>query len=333
LLAWAVVDAAHFAWAVFDGLRAGGRMADIVEMMPLWAFPGQAIVFALACALLLALTWGARAGRRRRVLLWLPALVLALPAARNEALSLLAMVPGALEGLSSRREPSPRWRVALAFSPILVVALGVTVSALERDPPWGVGLVGDLFPRDAAAFVRDQRVQGPVFNTFETGGCLNWTWDGSPRTFIDGRALGGREHLAAMRAVLEGNLVVLDEQGICTVVIRTLYQGSGRLLPVVPALLYHPGWKLVRASDALVFVRATDSPGLPALSPVEGWRTVAWECEVLERTGRYAPHLPYNRARAAWMQGDADGARRWWAKALDEAPELAEAYRNIVPVH
>ncbi|MHB8762939.1 MAG: hypothetical protein ACYDA8_01135 [Deferrisomatales bacterium] len=323
LTALVAVGAGRQLGAVVGALR-GGALAAITEMQPLWQFPSLAGPFAAVAAGALLLAWGGREGRWRRVALWAAAVCLALVAARNVALGLLGVVAPALEGAGSggavaRIAPQGRkaWLVAVGAALALIAA-----AAADRDPPWGAGVRWDLFPREAAQFVREAGLPGPVLNTLDIGGYLDWAWGGDPPTFVDGRVFGQSPEFRDVDAVANGEdpWEVLERRGTRLVVARALFYNSGRLLPLVPWLLTRPEWALVRASDALVFARRPLPETVSELPPAEAWRYVLWEAGVKAAEGGSPPHLGYSRGIAQHHLGRREEARREFARAAAEHP-------------
>ncbi len=124
---------------------------------------------------------------------------------------------------------------------------------------------------------------------------------------------------------------VLDRYGIRTVILRALYDDSGRILPVVPWLAAHAGWVPVRASDGLVFVRREDF-GAPGLGRDAIWRYVLWETDVAEAEEPGRPHLDYSRGMAYLGLGEAGQARASFRRALARHPEWAARYAGPMAI-
>lgn len=325
-----------FALQVLTYVKPGNLLAGVTEMRPLWEFPelmlpcGTVALAGLGCA------WGARDGRDGRggrLLLWCLAAAAALMVARNAAMALLAMVPGALMGLSA----CGRWlsgrltRMVAALSLLLMIVL-VTCSVRDHETPWGIGVDWPLFPRDAAGFVKQHSASAKVFNNWDCGGYLAWAWEGRPPTFLDGR-LGTPEIIAEHDAVVDGldPTATLEKYALTTVLLQPLYYNSGRIVPALYWLLAQPEWSLVRASDALVFMRHPLPPGLVPLSTVDAWRAMARHFNLLAQGMPGRPHLMYSRAVAAYYGGDPLAAQRFVREGAKLHPELMETYRPLMP--
>lgn len=304
---FAVPVAARFAAFVLRDLQAGGSLSAITEMQPLWTFPELAVPFWVAAGVGLLLCWGAREGRARRLVIWAGAVCLGTLAARNVAFAAFAMLPPGLEGAAALRVGLPR-RLPALLAAACAAALGALALA-DPAQPWGLGVRWELFPRDAAAFVKRGTLPGPFLNSLDIGGYLDWAWQGRPATFIDGRVGGENQAFSDLRRVSEGESPseVLDRRGIRGVITRAVYYDSGRVFPLVFWLLGRPEWRLVRATDALVFAREPLPAGVVPLDPRQAWRYLLWENEVNAAEGGDRPHYRYNRALAWNALGD--GAR------------------------
>lgn len=327
--AWAGVRAVSLGWGILRARGEGGTLGLVTEMQPIWAFAELFMPYASAALVSLALSWGAPEGRVRRLALWALAAVLGGLAARNVGLGLLGLAPPALAGLFSadRFLPRvPRWATGALAGVAGVLLLAAALQ--DRDPPWGIGVRWELFPREAARFVRESRLPAPVLNSFDVGGYLDWAWAGDPPTFIDGRVFGANPSFLDLDALDNARDVeaILQRRGIRTVVLRALFYDSGRLLPLVEWLLGRPDWSLVDATDALVFIRAPLPSGVEPLPPREAWRYVLWEADVKGAEGSYAPHLDYTRG-VAWFQLARWGeARLSFQRAAVLHPEWRQAY-------
>lgn len=326
----ALVPVAAFGWRVY-GLLDGGVLAGVSEMLPAWRFPEvlRPLLAVIAAAVMLA--WGAPPGRAGRLLL------VALPAAaglvvvRNAAMAVIAMVPPALAGLDGWRGPGGRRPAAMALAAGLALPLAVVAGALaDRDPPPGLGLDWTVVARDTAAFAG--RLPGPHLNSWDMGGWLDLAWAGRPRTFLDGRLIDParvRDHDAVIDATDPG--ATLDRLGVRTVLLQPLFRYDGALLPVVPWLLAHPAWRLARASDGLVFVRANSAAGLERLPASAGWRLVAREAERAWERSRAARHAPFVRAWALAELGERSAAAAAFREAAARDPATAPGYSALAP--
>jgi len=328
----ATVPAARFALRVLAAWRSG-QISGITEMLPTWEFPEIAWPLAGYSALAGALAWGAPAGRWRRLALLAVAIAPGVAVVRNAAFSAIAAVPAAAAGLASRASipsvPPRPWRTRAAIGLAAAVCALLLGGALrDRDPPPGLGVDWSVFPRDAAAFVRDAHLPEPIFDFLDLGGYLDFAWNGAPRTWLDGR-VGSPQRVADHDAFVsaadpEG---VLARNGFRTLVVQALYTYDGAPVQVVPWLLSRPEWKLVRASDALVFVREPLPPGVAELPRGDAWRHVLAQADLAAERG--ASHAGYTRAVALLQLGERPAAARAWDRAVRTEPRLAGRYAAV----
>lgn len=324
----ALRGAASFAWFVAREIRDGGLLAQVTEMRSTWEFPSVLWPFASVAAAGAVLAWGAPAGRWRRVGVWAAALVTGLVVVRNVAFAALAMVPGALEGLSSFPPRSARARLLAPAGPVVLAVL-LVLALRDRDPPWGAGVDWRGLPRQSAEFVKTSGVPFPVFNTWDQGGYLDWAWNGEPRTFADGR-LHDAAALADHDSVMSGSPgAVLERRGFRTVLLQPLFRNSARIAPAVFWFTSNPGWRLVHASDALVFTVAPLPPGVSELPRREAWRVVSRYADLLAEQNEWPPHVEFTRAIALLELGDARAALAAYERGVRAAPVVARQYAPL----
>jgi hypothetical protein len=328
----AVLVFGKLGWHVLRELAPKGRMFFISEMRPLWEFPEAAVPHAVASIVTLLLVWGGGRERAGRCIFWGIAFVFGLLVARNYAMSILLMSAAALVGIPTLK-PLRKQVLLRSQGTILVIAALVAVVQAVRasEPIFGGGLYEGIKALEAAGFVKGNSLPEPIFNSFEVGGCLNYVWEGEPKTFIDGRSVGSETHIATFRSIVEGNATLssLKAQGTNTIVTKALFRNSGRIYPMLFYLFASPEWSLVNASDALVFVRTEKLDGIRPLNKADGWDFVGRETAMLEKRSE-APYLPYNYAIVALMKRNISEARRLYEIAAQVQPQLASEHRFIV---
>jgi hypothetical protein len=219
----------------------------------------------------------------------------------------------------------------MALAPVVGLAL-LFIVMTDHDPAWGpAGVEWPYFPRESAAFVIDNALPAEVFNSFDIGGYLDWSWKGTPPIFIDGRGKGGETFLLDFQRLTDGVGLwpLLDRYGINTVITRGCYLSSGRIFPNVLMLLAHPNWRLVFAADALVFTRANVRQEVATLAPVAGWDYLLREVTHLEWVDPDRPHLRFTKALAFYNLGRIEEARREFFLAVAAHPELEKYYATL----
>ena len=287
--------------------------------------------FGSISAVAMTLLWGDAKGRIGRLLIWSVALVVGIMATRNTAIALLSMMPVAFNGFTSQTEFGlHKWNVRLACGS-LAVAMVIMVGTLRDDASsWGIGVQWNSFPRDAAAFVKQKHQDGVVFNNWDCGGYLDWAWGGAPPTFLDGR-LGSTVETNNHDAIVDGGISAdaIKQLGITTILIQPLYYNNGKIAPGVLRLLSLPEWHLVRASDALVFMREPLRSDIIPLQAMDAWHAVYHHIESIPSDqAYYKSHLAYSRALALYFSGDISAARLALANAKRNHPELLAEYQG-----
>jgi hypothetical protein len=324
----ALVPIAAFTWHLI-GQLGSGPLATVTELQPTSRFDELFWPLIAAVAAAAVMAWGAPRGRIGRLLLVALSAAAGLGVVRNAAFAALALVPPALAGLDGWRGRGGRPVAVLAFLAGVALTVSVALHSLaERDPPPGFGLDSSEVASDAAGFAR--QLPGPLLNGWDLGGWLDLTWAGHPRTFLDGRLLdAGRvsDHDAVVEATAPAE--TLDRLGIRTVLLRPISRSDGTLLSVVPWLLGRGEWRLVRASDGLVFVRAPAPRGVVPLPAAAGWRLVEREAERTEARSPSARHAPFVRAWALTELGERPEASRAYRAAAARDPETARGYPTL----
>ncbi len=325
------IAALRFAAMVARDLAGGKGMASLSEMRPLWEHPALLLPFLAAAGTGLLLSWGGREGRGRRLAAALLFLLPALLVSRNLALSLLALAFPALEGAGGLRLPRPPFPRAAGAAVALGTAALAVLLATDGQRPLGAGVRWELFPREAAAFVKRERLPATVMNSMEVGGFLDWAWGGDPPTFIDGRNLGDNRVWADTLEMMEARGLprLLERHGVRTILLRTHYHNSGRLFPLLHWLQISPRWTLVHASDALVYA-LDPPPQLPSLSKREGWRFALREARSRIADGGDGAHLRWTVGVCLLQLGETERARAAFAAARRDHPELVPAYRDTL---
>ncbi len=137
----------------------------------------------------------------------------------------------------------------------LVAAWGTFLDPAEN--PFILDLNEARYPERTMAFIKRERLPGPIFNAYAWGGYELWRLYPDYRVFIDGRThVFGREVLGDFLEVTNLGTrweAVLDKWKIQTVL-------ALRRSVLTEALLVFPGWRLVFAErEAAVFLRDTEA--------------------------------------------------------------------------
>ena len=244
--------------------------AILMEWAPLWrdgwapARSGWGL--ALALLTLLAVTALAQSGTRRRLSTahWLMALgflVIGTRTVRFVPMAALALAPVALAGAIGLLEHAQA-RLARLGAAVAMVALLLTglAAAQHHARPLGLGIAPGDFPEGAAAYLKSQPLQGPMYNDFFDGGFLLWALQRRHPVLIDGRAMAvyGVAFVARIFDQSPGDLGKLLDEFRCGFAV--LYNDQR-----VRDLQAKPGWVLTWLDDrAVVGVHVSSNPQLAA---------------------------------------------------------------------
>lgn len=158
--------------------------------------------------------------------------------------------------------PGSTWlRRALAGGLVAIALFGMVYlgkGIWQVDGFFKTGLRAWHFPVEAAAFVRQERLPGNLYNTYDWGGYLMWELFPAYRVFWDGRQ-DSEEMFRLGLAVMRGDAgweEILQRFEVNAIVTKTCTIDTGQHFPLLDQLREDPDWALVLASEAsLVFVR------------------------------------------------------------------------------
>ncbi len=171
--------------------------------------------------------------------------------------------------LSKRLAPTPQGVMAAvaAMTMASVLILGFLQGTLFqlRAAEW-------RFPQRAAEFLKSNRVEARMLNSYEYGGYLMWSLWPQQQTFIDGRALNEtvyRDYQAILYPTSANQQEnsrlrekLLDQYGVETVVMNGFEYVTGVIYPVVLAMAnpQNSGWQLVFADEGAVIFSCDSEP-------------------------------------------------------------------------
>jgi hypothetical protein len=248
-------------------------VGEILEYKPLWFFyeklhfiwPLFIIAFiALAVLIVLAGYVSRRRVRLPEVFLVLAIVVFSLYYSRG-AMLVLVVLP--LFAVRSASDLGKQWKVATGMVGVVLCAMLVFVT-IQRSP-WQfrpavppASWVDGAYPEGAVRFIKENGIEGPMFNEFRWGGFLIWRLYPEHRVFIDGRIMSNPlldAHMSIMMAV-PGALRELDAFGVNFILVQTISRESGVIIPLVLKFLEEQpqGWRLVHMEgNSALFIRKT----------------------------------------------------------------------------
>ncbi len=230
--------------------------------------------------------------------------------ARNIGLfALMLVIPLVRLALRGWPEALP----SLLARAVSVAALAFLVVFPLWRGDWGSGPVPQVFPEQAARYLRSHVPRARVFNFIDYGGYLAWALGRDATVFVD-------SHDTAMNRAAElhdrifqaepGWPDALAQFQIDAIFTPTLMSYSGRLIELVVPLAQDDHWKLVSVEDAgLLFVRSDLAPA-STLDKRDIWRHMLTEAQWVLDTYPEQP-LPWlARALAHEALGDFGQARQ-----------------------
>jgi hypothetical protein len=126
-------------------------------------------------------------------------------------------------------------------------------------------VTGSKYPQGAVKFLKETRIAGNMFNPLDWGGYLMWYLFPDYKVFIDGRGLRedvvvqASKIMAAVKNDVGGMpewKTYLEHYDVSLIVTYSVEHFSGRLIPLIPALLNDPQWNLIYADEiSLIFAK------------------------------------------------------------------------------
>jgi hypothetical protein len=230
----------------------------------LWGPPYAFDILTYATVLVLALSW-----RKVRMTHWILFALFAsasIVAFRN-ILFIGFLAPFLIAAYWPFRFPAS---TLIAWTTLLFLAIAIAVG-IARGSFFQLRVADWTIPKDAADYLADNHITGPLFNTYEQGGYLIWRGE---RVFIDGRALSesvyrdyrqilfNRDSLADQ--IAGPRAALLEQYGVQVVVMNALDFASGALYPLALALANPSSqeWQLVYEDQQdLIFTRSPGAQG------------------------------------------------------------------------
>lgn len=158
-----------------------------------------------------------------------------------------------------------------AFIPPLVILLCSIFILNSAYAAWqqrrGMGEVKNIYPEAAISFMQESGMRGRLFNSYEYGGYLLWRLFPQIQVFIDGRGLDPRS-MADWRSLSAASFQIVNGRRVAEAlladyridyVIQPIYQGDGRIQPLMKMLLPRQDWLPIYL-DSQVYIFAHLSP-------------------------------------------------------------------------
>ena len=229
--------------------------------------------------------------------------------------------------------------LSLLKSPSINILLSVLISVfliyqLNNKNLFMNGVRTERYPVGAVQFLKENKLQGNMFNPYVWGGYMLWELYPDYKVFTDGRGLIEEVFFQVDRIMAASPIsfygvpewkALLVAYKVNFIVTFSINEFSGRLVPLIPALLDDPEWHLIYLGNtSLIFLR--ESPEnmeiLQKFSMPKEW---AWN-EVITEAAPKAVNLRRNvnfyitLGEAFLGKKDYTNARMYYLKAKEIDP-------------
>ena len=233
-----------------------------------------------------------------------------------------------------------REKVDLPLSIILTILFIVVINNSDL---FKSGIRSNNYPEGAAKFLKSNKIPGNMFNPYVWGGYLIWELYPDYKVFVDGRGLIGEVFFQEVK-ILQANPKkfegrpewqdMLNAYNINFILTFSVDNFSGRLVPLVYALLNDPEWRLIYMDNiSLIFLR--DAPENKELIERFGlpkewlWNEVAVEATIKAGSIKNNVNFYLTAGDAFLAARNFRDARQAFLKALDRDPANGIAQRRL----
>jgi hypothetical protein len=153
-------------------------------------------------------------------------------------------------------------KIELPTAIILSIAL---IIVINNAGLFKSGIRMNKYPEGAARFLKENKITGNMFNPYVWGGYLMWELYPEYKVFIDGRGLIGEVFFQEVRVLGASRQLVeqlpewkaiLKAYNVDFIITYSVDNFTGRLVPLIPALLNDPAWHLIYMDNiSLIFLQ------------------------------------------------------------------------------
>jgi hypothetical protein len=153
------------------------------------------------------------------------------------------------------------WSKALLYT----VCSVLIIVMLNNGNYFQSGIRKGRYPEGAAKFLKENRIQGNMYNPYVWGGYLLWALYPDYKVFIDGRGLIEEVFFQSDRIIGASPLMfsgvpewkaILNAYNVSFIVTFSVADFTGKLVPLVTQLYADPDWHLVYMDNySLIFVK------------------------------------------------------------------------------
>ena len=171
-------------------------------------------------------------------------------------------------------------KIELPSAIILSIALIIVINNADL---FKSGIRMNKYPEGAARFLKENRIPGNMFNPYVWGGYLMWELYPDYKVFIDGRGLIGEVFFQEVRVLgasrqpveqLPEWKAILKAYNVDFIITYSVDNFTGRLVPLIPALLNDPAWHLIYMDNiSLIFLQESpaNKPFIDRFSMPKEW--------------------------------------------------------------
>jgi hypothetical protein len=223
-------------------------------------------------------------------------------------------------------------KIELPSAIVLSIALIIVINNADI---FKSGIRMNKYPEGAARFLKENRIAGNMFNPYVWGGYLMWELYPDYKVFIDGRGLIGEVFFQEVRVLgasrqpveqLPEWKAILKAYNVDFIITYSVDNFTGRLVPLIPALLNDPAWHLIYMDNiSLIFLQERpeyrdiiDRFGLPKEWL---WNEVAVEAALKAQDYGWNVNYSITMGDAFYAKGSYAEAKNAYVKALEKNAE------------
>lgn len=173
-------------------------------------------------------------------------------------------------GIAMNIQKRAAMRLSSFKSPAIIIVLSALLSSmliflLIKGNLFQDGIRKERYPEGAVKFLKQNRLAGNMFNPYVWGGYLIWELYPDYKVFIDGRGLIEEVFFQMHRVMGASSLhfagiqewkAILQAYEVKFIVTFSVNEFTGRLMPLIPAILNDPEWHLIYMdNNSLIFLQ------------------------------------------------------------------------------
>ncbi|MCK4823657.1 tetratricopeptide repeat protein [bacterium] len=320
--------------ALSKGERSAGNGPDVLtgitEMMPIYEVGDYYFNLYLAYVVIVALSFLPAIRRKEFNLIsfLMFAFFASLPLIAARSIGILPVVSAPIFARNMSGSINLSFKKTLIAVLLIVVAFNWTSFRNK-----GFGIAKEWFPVGAADFLLTEKIEGNIFNPFDSGGYLGWRFYPKYKVFINGTVSG--------KVLKEESIVfdsigdwkgVLEKYKVNLIITKSTYYHNGGLFKFISTLYHDRGWVLIYQDiNSLVFVREGTNENLMkySLQKTRIWDEVVSEANIHILEDPKKEKVWKTLSYAYFMQGRFKDAIKACEKGLEYQPEDISLRKTI----